>query len=421
MRTLYLECNMGAAGDMLTAALLALIPEPNIFLEKMNALGLDGVNVSAETVSKIGISGMQVNVNVNGSEEHSEDVHSHDHAHYTHDHHENHDHTHTHSHEHTHHHEHEHAHSSLQDILTKIKGLNVSESVKGHAGAIYKLLAEAESHAHGTQVSDIHFHEVGTLDAIADIVGVCLLLEILHPEQVIVSPVNVGSGSVRCAHGILPVPAPAAAYLLRNVPIYSGNIEGELCTPTGAAILKHFASAFRTMPMMQTEQIGYGLGKKTFEQLNCVRAFLGQTPDESGQIAELICNVDDMTGEELGFAQDILREAGAREVFSIPVMMKKGRPGVMLVCLCSPEQRSDMMRLIFKHTSTIGIRSHLCERCTLERQIFEQETALGTVRTKSASGFDIVKSKPEYEDIAKIAKENDLTFREVLEILRREQ
>lgn len=414
MKTLYLECSMGAAGDMLTAALLALLPEPDTFLAQMNAIGLDGVKVSAETVSQLGVCGTQVNVRIHGTEEISEDVHDsvHSHAHHHHDRH--------HDSEHHHEHSHGHSHSSLQDVLSKIRNLNVSESVKENACAVYQLLADAESHAHGVPVSDIHFHEVGTLDAIADIVSVCLLMEMLHPERVIVSPVHVGSGSVRCAHGILPVPAPAAAYLLRDIPIYSSGIEGELCTPTGAAILKHFADDFGQMPMIRTEQIGYGFGKKQFERLNCVRAFWGEMKNESAQIAELICNVDDMTGEELGFAQEILREAGAREVFTVPVMMKKSRPGILLVCLCDLEQKADMMRLIFRHTSTIGIRMHLCERAVLERQITEEKTRFGTVRSKSVSGFGIARCKPEYEDIAEIAKENDMTLREVLDELRRE-
>lgn len=414
MRTLYLECDMGAAGDMLTAALLSLLPEPKVFLDRMNALGLDGVSVSAETVSQLGISGMQMRIMVNGAEEESHDVHEHGDCEHHHASHHEHDHC---GHDHTHHHEdrHGHSHASIQDVLSIIQMLDISDIVKRHACAVYQLLAEAECHAHGVPVSEIHFHEVGTMDAIADIVGVCLLLEMLQPERIVVSPISVGSGSVRCAHGILPVPAPATAYILRGVPIRRGSVEGELCTPTGAALLKYFADEFGEMPLLQTEQIGYGFGKKSFDRLNCVRVFLGETPAKSMQIAELICNVDDMTGEELGFAQEVLRNAGAREVFTVPVMMKKNRPGVMLVCLCVAEQEAEMIRLIFRHTSTIGIRKHLCERYTLEYQIDQRNTEYGKIRTKIASGFGVIKTKTEYEDIAEIARAHDLTLRELRE------
>lgn len=428
MRTLYLECSMGAAGDMLTAALLELLPDREAFLSQMNALGLAGVSVSAEKTQKLGITGTQMHVVIHGGEEESQDVHMHhhsDHDQHEHAHHHEHGHDeHGHGehdhHDHEHHHGHHH-HASVQDITEKITALPVSESVKKHALAVYQLIAEAESHAHGRPVSEIHFHEVGTLDAIADIVGVCLLIEMLHPDRILASPVHVGSGFVRCAHGVLPVPAPATAHILQGIPCYGGAVEGELCTPTGAALLRHFADAFVPMPVMQTEQIGYGFGKKQFERLNAVRAFLGETQDAPEQIVELVCNVDDMTGEELGFAQEVLLEAGAREVFTVPVTMKKSRPGVMLVCLCTESQRQEMLGLIFRHTSTIGVRTHLCERFTLERNVNEQQTKYGAVRTKTVCGFGVTKSKPEYDDLAMIAREHGLTLREVREELEKEE
>lgn len=431
MRTLYLECGMGAAGDMLTAALLELLPDRSFFLEKMNALGLDGVTISAESTQKLGITGTQMHVLIHGEEEESHDVHDHMHHHHDEEHHdhghhhhdeEHHDHGHHHHddehHDHEHHHHH---HASMQDVTETIRALDVSESVKQNALAVYQLIAEAESHAHGKPVSEIHFHEVGTKDAIADIVGVCLLIEMLHPDRILASPVHVGSGYVRCAHGVLPVPAPATAYILRGIPSYGGTVEGELCTPTGAALLRHFAAEFIPMPAMQTEQIGYGFGKKEFERLNCVRAFIGDMQDESEEIIELVCNVDDMTGEELGFAQEILLDAGAREVFTVPVTMKKSRPGVLLVCLCTEDKRPELLRLIFRHTSTIGVRMHNCARYALERQLTEQNTAYGKVRTKQVKGFGVTKAKPEYDDLAKIAKEHGLTLREVRTELAKEE
>jgi len=238
-----------------------------------------------------------------------------------------------------------HHHSDLHNIEHIIEELALPDKVRADALAVYQLIAEAESHAHGRPVEHIHFHEVGTLDAVADITGVCLLIYLLAPERILASPVHVGCGQVRCAHGVLPVPAPATAHILRDAPIYGGKIQGELCTPTGAALLKHFACGFGEMPVMRAAQIGYGMGKKDFEAANCVRAFFGETDTENGddEVLELRCNLDDMTGEAIGFAQDRLLEGGALEVFTTAVGMKKSRPGVLLTCLCREAQREDIL------------------------------------------------------------------------------
>ena len=201
----------------------------------------------------------------------------------------------------------------MADIAHIVGHLDVPEKVKEDVLAVYGLIAQAESRAHGVPVEQIHFHEVGSLDAVADITAVCMLMAELAPEQVVVSPVHVGCGKVRCAHGVLPVPAPATAYILEDVPIYGGKIQGELCTPTGAALLKHFATRFGDMPVMRIRKVGYGMGKKDFEAANCVRVLWGETQEEAGQIVELSCNMDDMTGEEMGFAMDRLFEAGGND------------------------------------------------------------------------------------------------------------
>ena len=313
VKTLYLECAMGAAGDMLTAALLELVPDRQAFVDKMNVLGLPGVRVSAEPAVKCGITGTHIKVTVSGEEEISEDVHDH----HDHEHHHDHDHEHHHDHEHGHHH-----HTSLQDIAAIIDGLDVSGRVKADAKAVYALIAGAESRVHGHPVEEVHFHEVGAMDAVADVVGVCLLMEQIGAESVCASPVHVGSGHVRCAHGILPVPAPATALLLEGIPTYGGSVQGELCTPTGAALLTEFADKFGPMPVMKVEAIGYGCGNKDFEQANVVRAMLGQTEDDTGVVPELSLNVDDMTAEEIGFAVEQLFKAGAYEVYTVPIMMK---------------------------------------------------------------------------------------------------
>ena len=424
MKTLYLECNMGAAGDMLTAALLELHPDPQGFVERMNRLGLPGVVFAAQPAVKCGITGTQVSVTVGGEEEESHDVPLHSHVHETaqdeahpghvHDH----EHEHTHGHEHSHEHGHgHHHHAGMGDIRHILSHLDIPQPVRQDAEAVYQLIAQAESHAHGRPVEEIHFHEVGTLDAVTDVVAVCWLLYDLAPEQIVASPVHVGCGQVRCAHGILPVPAPATAYILQGVPTYGGSVQGELCTPTGAALLKHFVQRFGPSPVMRVEKTGYGMGKKDFEAANCVRAMLGQTQEESTTIAQLACNLDDMTPEALGFAQERLWEAGALDVTTAPIGMKKNRPGVQLTCLCRLEDREKLVSVLFAHTTTLGVRESLCTRYTLARSQRTVETEHGPVRVKEARGWGVTREKPEYEDVANIAREHGLTLDQVKELL----
>ena len=418
MKTLYLDCSMGAAGDMLTAALLELLPDQEVFLEKLNALCIPGVRFQRETSVKCGITGTHISVTVHGEEEESQDHHAHDHSHdheHSHDHSHDHEHSHEHEHNHDHEHEHSHHHSSLHDIEHIVRGhLSVSEKVKDDVMAVYQQIAEAESRAHGVDVTQIHFHEVGTLDAIADITAVCMLMEELAPDEVIVSPVHVGSGQVRCAHGILPVPAPATAYILRDVPIYGGSVRGELCTPTGAALLKHFATRFGDMPVMRTKAIGYGMGKKDFEAANCVRAMLGESGKNDDAVVELSCNVDDMTAEALGFAMEALFAAGALEVYTVPIGMKKSRPGTLLCVMCHESERETMLQLVFRHTSTLGVREQVSKRYTLTRTTETIETPNGTVRKKISEGYGVTRAKYEYEDIAGIARKKGISLADVL-------
>lgn len=444
MKTLYLECGMGAAGDMLTAALLELMPDPDAAVAELNGLGIPGVQFSKEAVSKCGIGGTHMTVKVHGEEEseemfhhhheHHDHPHEHEHSHESachehHDHlheHEDHEHTHEHHHEHAHEHTHEHTHehgdaghthhhhSSLHDIEHIVCGhLNIPEQVKQDVMAVYGLIAEAESHAHGVPVTEIHFHEVGTMDAVADITAVCLLMNKIAPDQVIVSPVHVGSGHVHCAHGILPVPAPATAYILNGVPMYGGAVKGELCTPTGAALLKHFATRFGDMPVMRTEAIGYGMGKKDFEQANCIRAMLGETEDAGDSVLQLECNVDDMTAEELGFAMEAILAVGALEVYTVAAGMKKSRPGTLLSVLCHEAEKEKLVRVIFQNTTTIGVREHACSRYTLKRSFETVQTPYGEVQKKISSGYGVTREKYEYEDLARIAREQGMSLEEV--------
>ena len=494
MKTLYIECAMGAAGDMLTAALLELMPDKEAALAKLNAMGIPGVVFEAEPSAKCGITGTHMRVLIHGEEEGAmpcghthaqEDHHEHNHAHehhhehdHVHEHHHEHDHVHEHhyehdhhvhthahahvqedahchdsdAHDHAHHHEHDahhHAHHGMAEIRSLIAELAVSETVKEKALAVYQSIAEAESKVHGAEVDQIHFHEVGSMDAVADVTAVCLLMELLAPEQVIVSPIHVGSGTVLCAHGRLPVPAPATALILEGMPIYGGSVQGELCTPTGAALLKTFADSFGPMPPMRVAKTGYGMGTKDFEQANCLRAMLGEpfpmngigskmqtgqdAEDENtgscgaagkdtetenpagreGRITEISCNLDDMTGEDIAFAAERILQAGALDVFTESIYMKKGRPAVKLTVLARPEDEERLAGEIFRHTSTIGVRIHTDRRYELARRSEQRKTPLGTIEVKISEGFGVRKEKIEFASLKEIAETSGKRLAEV--------
>lgn len=410
MKTLYIDCSMGAAGDMLMAALLELLceEERQAFVSKMNSLGIPGLKVSAETKETCGITGTHVHVKIFGQEEGCEHDHHHDHHDHHHEHEHHHDHHHDHDHEHGHHH-----HSGLAEIQTMIGGLDLPEKVRNDAKEVYEIIARAESRVHGKELDQVHFHEVGTLDAVADVVGNCLLMDLISPDQVMASPVHVGSGTVRCAHGVLPVPAPATALILQDVPIYGGEIKGELCTPTGAALLKHFVGDFGPMPAMRTSAIGYGIGTKEFSQANCVRVMAGETEEQADDVIELAANLDDMTAEEIGFAMEILLEAGALDVYAQSIVMKKSRPAVKLVCMARPQDRQTMAALMLKHTTTIGLREYRCGRITMARGFEKRQTPWGEVDVKVCRKDGLTKAKAEFDQIAALAKEKGLSLREI--------
>lgn len=416
MKILYLDLNMGAAGDMLTAALLELLPDPDAFIEELNALGIPYVHYMQEQTSKCGILGTHIRVLVDGQEEGAGD-HDHEHEH-------NHEHAHDHSQHHEHHdhhhsHDHAHTHRGLNEIGKIVSDLNISSKVKEDILAVYQLIGEAESKMHGVPVDRIHFHEVGNMDAIADITAVALLIDRLKPDQIIASPIRVGSGQVRCAHGVLPVPAPATAEILKGLPTYAGDYSGEMCTPTGAALIKHFVHKFEQMPLLTVEKIGYGMGRKDFPAANCVRALWGEAEAETDTILELSCNLDDMPAEQIGYAVDILIQHGALDVFTVPCGMKKGRPGILLTVLCREEDRDRMVALLFKHSTTLGIRQHKSKRYLLRRSFSTLPTPFGEIRRKTAEGFGVKREKLEYDDLAKAARENDMSISELLEKLER--
>lgn len=389
MKTLYFDCAMGAAGDMLMGALLELHPDREAFLARLNR-ALDGrAVVSAAPDSKCGISGTHISVVIDGHEE-GEEADA------------------------QHHHDGHHHHTSVGEILAFLDRVEADRAAAEDAKEVYMLLADAESRVHSQPIENIHFHEIGTLDALADILGVCMLINELAPDKIVCSPINVGSGTVKCAHGILPVPAPATELILRGMPVYGGSVTGELCTPTGAVLLKHFCTGAGEMPRMSVSAAGYGTGTKDFAAANVVRAMIGERRDAAEEVVELKCNIDDMTAEALGYAQEALLSAGALDVYTTPIGMKKNRPAILLTCMCRKEQRDDMLRCIFANTTTIGVREYVSARYTLARREESVGTEYGRVRIKYASGWGVERSKPEYEDVARIARETGKPFGEIL-------
>ena len=381
MKTLYLDCSMGCAGDMLTGALLELFPDREAILAELNGLGIPHVEFLAEKSVKCGVTGTHIRVLVSGEEEDD--------------------------------HHHHHHHSGMEDIAHIVGHLQISDRVGKQVLEIYDLIAQAESRVHGVPVKQVHFHEVGAMDAIADITATCYLMDKLGADQVIASPVHVGSGQVKCAHGLLPVPTPATALLLQDIPIYGGQIQGELCTPTGAALLKYYVNQFGSIPPMAATAIGYGMGKKDFEAPNCVRAMVGNSEEQTDDILELSCNLDDMTGEEIGFAMEMLLESGALDVFTTPIGMKKNRPGTLFTVLCRMEDKDTLLPLIFRHTTTLGVRENRLRRYTLTRKTEIVDTPYGQIRQKVSTGYGVQRSKYEYEDLADIARANQLSLREL--------
>lgn len=461
MKTLYLDLQNGIAGDMLCAALLDLFENPQDVLHELQHLGLP-VSLSLPDTARCGIQGRRFVVKIHGEEE-NEHNHEHSHAHkhdsHTHSHyhhreeahihlhdcsdhtehddftHERHEHAHTHEHKHTHEHahthahvhahahehshEHTHSHSDMHEIGHIIDRLSLSDRVKADSIAVYRLIADAESLVHGVPVEQIHFHEVGELDAVADIVCACYLLDKLGVERVLASPINTGSGTVQCAHGILPVPAPATLNILKGIPIYAARAQSELCTPTGAALAKHFVQEFCDMPVSVPERIGYGMGKKEFAFANCVRAILSAQPEDSEEI-ELTCNIDDMSPEHIAFACTRLLEEGASDVYCEALHMKKNRLGTKLSLLCRSNDREKFLQLLFAHTSSIGVREYSIKRHKLHRRSEIIHSSYGPIHCKRSEGYGVARCKPEHEDIAQIARENNTNLHAILRDLSKE-
>lgn len=380
MKILYIDCRTGASGDMLAAALLEIVKDKESILKRLNDIGLEGVKVSSLDAKRSGLACNSFKVEVKGV------VEDHD------------------GHHHHHHHDDSHHHASLEEIFNIINSLRVSDRVKERVKDVYKLLADAESKAHGTEVVDVHFHEVGALDAIMDITSVMMLLEEIAPDKILSSPPEVGGGFVKASHGILPVPAPATLNLLEGVSFTSGAADSELLTPTGAAILRSVVGEFCSMPKAKLISTGVGCGTRELpDRPNVLRVFECETEDCSdseaitanGEITELKANIDDMTGEDIAWACEKLRQLGALDVCLVPVIMKKGRPGQILQVICRRSEAGFFATKILQETSTFGVRRYDGVRYELNRDI---SIAPGGIRVKKGFGYGVKKSKEEFED-----------------------
>ncbi len=382
MKLAYFDCFSGASGDMILGALMDAGCDAAALEAGLRRLPVEGWRLGVTKVKKKGIAATKVSAE---------------------------------SHEH-------HAHRSLGAILDIIGRADLSAGVKERASAIFQRLGEAEARIHSVPVEQIHFHEVGAVDAIIDIVGACIGFELLGLERFACSPLNVGGGVVKAAHGVMPVPAPATADLLRDAPTYSSGIERELVTPTGAAILATVCGEFGAQPRMRVSAIGYGAGTADLnEQANVLRLFVGESVGASEtaawdeEIAVVEANLDDMNPQIYGYFQEKALAAGALDVYTVPVQMKKNRPGTLLTVLCGTGDVDAMMKLIFAETTTIGARAYTARRRTLARESVTVDTPLGAVRMKLArANGRVLNAAPEYDDCQRIAAEKNVPLKQVI-------
>ena len=402
---------------MIVGALLDLGLPLDDLRRALGSLAIDGVSVSSEKVLRAGVTSTKFRVHEPHPQGGATGKHSHQHHHHhTHQHdHEEHGHDHD-RHAHVHSHSHAHGHHSLSEIAAAVNRSALSSSGKDRAVHLFERLAEAEASIHSMPLDQVHLHEVGAIDSIVDIVGAVYGLEQLAIDHVLSSPINVGSGTVRCAHGVFPVPAPATARLLQGVPVYAGDVQMELTTPTGALLVTEYARDYGPMPPMTIRGIGYGAGDRDVRDYpNVLRLIVGDSSDAARErIVELACEIDDMNPQLFGPLMDALFAAGALDVFFAAVQMKKNRPGTLVTVLTSPETRQAAVDILLRETTTLGVRYQEMVRERLDREIRSVETPLGTVRIKVAlRAGRILNAAPEFDDCARIARERAVPLKDV--------
>ncbi|MGN0943290.1 MULTISPECIES: nickel pincer cofactor biosynthesis protein LarC [Fusobacterium] len=436
--TLYLECYSGISGDMTVAALLDLGADREVLEKALKTLPVEGFEIKISRVKKSGLDVCDFSVildkehenhdhdmeYLHGSHKHGEEEHTHgeDEAHqhsHIHLHEKSHDHGHVHLHEHSHHHE----HRNLSGILHIISHADITPRAKKIAERIFTILAEAEAKAHGTELDEVHFHEVGAVDSIVDIVAAAVCLDNLNITDVIATELCEGHGFVRCQHGIIPVPVPAVVNIAEKhkLSLHITDTEGELVTPTGAAIIAAVRSMDKLPKKFSIEKIGIGAGKRNYDRPSMLRAMLIKDKTfEDNQIYKLESNIDDCTGEMLGYVMELLFKAGARDVHYIPVYMKKNRPAYQLNVVCLEKDIEILENIIFEETTTIGIRRIPVERSVLKRRIEKIMTSLGEAEVKICLLKEKEKVYPEYESVKKLCLQHKLNFQEVYQLIQRE-
>lgn len=418
-KILYLECNSGISGDMTVGALLDLGADRGELERVLDSMKMDGYHLHFARKSTCGLDAYDFDVHLEMHEDGHDHEHNHEHSH-DHEHSHTHSHDHEHGHDHTHTHSHDHLHRNLYDVYEIIDRLDTNDRVKALARKMFLIVAEAESKAHGLPVEQVHFHEVGAIDSIIDIVSVAVCVDNLGVENIVVSPLAEGHGHVRCQHGIIPVPVPATANIASayGLELRFTDNEGEMVTPTGAAI----AAALRTRDSLPSGcrllKIGMGAGNKVFRQANVLRAMLLEETKEKAQSDQsglwmMEANLDDCTGEMLGFAMERLLESGAADVWYQPVYMKKNRPAYTLSVLYREKDREVLEDIIFTQTTTIGIRRWPVQRTVLERKNVTVETVYGTVNVKICTHKGKQYAYPEYESVRLICREQNLDFQTV--------
>ena len=408
LTTLYFDCFSGAAGDMILGALVdAGVPLEDL-RDALGRLAVERDAVWTERVTRAGISATKFSVRDEVPLEHG----------------------HSHPHSHGHHHDqgrghvsavvpdrHAHAHRSLSEIYKLIDGSSLSGAGKDRAKQLFARLGDAEAAIHGTPLDRVHLHEVGALDSIIDIVGTVHALEMLKVDRFVSSPLNVGSGSIRSAHGTYPVPAPATAWLLRGAPIYSGPQQAELVTPTGALLVTSYAAGYGPVPPMRLQKVGYGAGTREFDDSpNVLRVLIGEADSTapSHNVVVIEAEIDDMNPQIFGVLMDQLLGEGALDVFYTPIQMKKNRPGTLLTVIASPDARQRFTSMIFRETTTIGVRYREMMRECLERETVTVDTPLGRVRFKIARrNGEVLNASPEFDDCARIARERKVPVKDV--------
>lgn len=384
---------------MLLGAMLDLGLDITALKTELSKLDLHGFAVDSKLTDRCGITATKFDVIVHHHDHHHDHHHEHDHVHHVAEH-------------------RAHAHRPLSEIVRLIEASELADCVKAQAIAVFRRLGEAEAKIHGVPVETVQFHEVGAVDSIVDIVGACIGLDLLGIEKIVCSALHVGTGTFECAHGVYPVPGPATAELLRNAPVYAGEISGELVTPTGAAIVSTLASEFGSLPAMNVLRVGYGAGARKYPHFpNVLRAFLGETELEAAPntVAVIEANLDDLSPQVLGHLMERAFASGALDLFYTPVQMKKNRPGVLLTVLCAPYDLDAIINLIFSETSTLGVRHRIEQRTTLNREHIAVKTEYGSIRIKAASDASGKRRNfaPEFDDCREAAESHGVPLREV--------